>query len=343
MSQTTDQTNQPAVAEENSASVATTAEAATEDGDTVTVVLPRSVELVYRTGRGNSLLDIGASARALAAGASPQVEQPAQVASVVLRRAFRPRVTVFGILERGLGQRFSLDNGIALQTVLDHWLGQGSRQAPYDGDVQLSDVPRIFQSNGSSPWSNALKKWDPVSPPAPSPSPSGWREHLGSVGCAVRSGPAHEELAPRRRRHRRKRKGCTRCGASGSRGRCGGRHARGNARWWSVQSISRGGCNARTVPRARVVKVQTWPAELRGDLITACRFLAASMTASAATADEACAEADRHRVISLDDICPLCTRGMAVVLAGDYSPPSAPHVCVCLIRCPADCNKPVGT
>lgn len=86
-------------------------------------------------GRSNSLPDVGASARALADIANTTtgedaVAPPSCFVPVVLRRICRPRVTVFALLERGLGQSFSLDNGLAVQTVLEFWQRHLCRHFP---------------------------------------------------------------------------------------------------------------------------------------------------------------------------------------------------------------------
>jgi hypothetical protein len=77
---------------------------------------------------------------------------------------------------------------------------------------------------------------------------------------------------------------------------------------------------------ARVVRIWTWPTEARSDLTDLCRVVLSALPDATSTVPAAgqCAGGP-HRVTTLDDICPACTRSVFADLAVDYK-------CVTLLR-----------
>lgn len=76
---------------------------------------------------------------------------------------------------------------------------------------------------------------------------------------------------------------------------------------------------------ARVVRVATWPAELRPDLLAACRALVACMTTipGGDVRPVPCAES-AHRIGAAEEACHACTHRVLADLLDNYSPRCMP-------------------
>ena len=260
-----------------------------------------AVELVYRVGRSNSLPDVGASARSLAAsvvevGDDAETMSPAHFVPFVLRRICKPRVTVFALLERGLGQTFSLDNGLAVQTVLEYWQRRlfivfcfahsGGQQRP-----RVLRLARLRSPKRSrAPTKSASKRPSSSKKVAPLVTRDGAQEEEAEEDD---DSPASD--------------------TSGAENALAGlialrRERQPRAVYWE----------------ARVVRIATWPMERRAELLAVCRALLVHLTAPrGADGSPLCAGEGHHRIGAIEEACPACVHRVLMDLVDNYSPPGA--------------------
>ena len=103
----------------------------------------QGVVFEYRCSRSSSLVDIGATVRRLANETEDQRIE--DLIPLFLERLVGPRVCVFTILVHNLGQRFSLDNGMAIQELLLMWLKLFNTPRRSDSTQTPGDLRRTKQ------------------------------------------------------------------------------------------------------------------------------------------------------------------------------------------------------
>ena len=77
----------------------------------------------YRSKQFTAIPDVGASVRKWSLEDANQQRPAPELVEAFLRHVLEPRVSIFTLLATPeLGQRFSLDNGLVLQSLVTHWL-----------------------------------------------------------------------------------------------------------------------------------------------------------------------------------------------------------------------------
>ena len=107
---------------------------------------------VYRARQFTAIPDVGATVRQWAASLGNGVE-PQSLIPQLLHRTVHPRVSVFSLLVDKLGQSFSLDNGLAVQGLVMHWLG-GVRTSKRSRGGKQANVcgPLLALKRERQPW-----------------------------------------------------------------------------------------------------------------------------------------------------------------------------------------------
>ena len=128
-----------------------------------------SLTPVYRTKQFTSIPDVGATVREWMRVLGPDGKTAADLIPLLLTQVVQPRVSVFSILCDDLNQTFSLDNGLAVQGLLMHWLRfvrpAKRRRTETDGDVPASLLALKREQQPLAVWWEArlvrLSTWPP--------------------------------------------------------------------------------------------------------------------------------------------------------------------------------------